>query len=142
MIDFYYDWYNITKPQLKWLILLYNWSVFPTPDTYAITGRINYVKQFSVLGLVEALPKPTCGGDRLVCITQRGKEYLEKVYPVELILHLLRKSKQEPHVPSKLVLKAMDALVKRLPLGCAPIFLTHSNSNIREIGKRVVDQSN
>lgn len=142
VIEFRYDWYYTTKPQLKWLISLYDWSIFSILDAYAITGRVDYVEHFVVLRLVEALSEPTCSGDRLVRITEHGKRYLEDVYPIELLLKLLVRSSRRSTERDRGVSEAVDALVKRLPLGFAPMFLTHSDSNIREIGKTIVDQVN
>ena len=132
----YYDYFNIDEQQLDLLIYLYNWSVAsPVLDTSTIVMNLDFIEKFSRLGLVEST-EGGMGGPQ-ARITEQGKRYLENVYPVELLLTLVRLS---VFLPDRIV-AVIDTLAKQFPLAVAPIFLAHKNASVRKVGNMILERA-
>lgn len=134
---------HLNTTQVKWLISLYDWALFtPIPDAYVISSRLQHIEYLGILGLVEVYPSPTTGDNRLVRITEHGKQYLVDVYLVETALTFIGIIKQQPKRHTLKDSPKIEALIKQSTLKVSPLLLTHKDADIREIGKRIVDRFN
>jgi len=137
-----HDWFGIDIGKVRWLCTLYEWDLAPIEGSWALSGRFSLVKELQVLGLVERQLDLPGGRNCLVKITQHGKEFLEKCYPMELLALLLRKSSVQNYMSASHAQNAASKLIKKLPLEVAPMFLVHEDPELRRVGQMIVERAN